>query len=101
VRSAADAGPSPDQVGERSNPVADLEFTRTETLSREETAKLLVSLADALSAGNGHARLLLGDTSVQLRVPERMQVEVEVEVDGNEVELEIELSWLLRERVKK
>jgi amphi-Trp domain-containing protein len=73
----------------------------TETLSREETAKLLVSLADALSAGNGHARLLLGDTSVQLRVPERMQVEVEVEVDGNEVELEIELSWLLRERVKK
>jgi hypothetical protein len=29
--------------------VADLEFTRTETLSREETAKLLVSLADALS----------------------------------------------------
>ena len=42
--------------------MADLEFTRTETLSREETAKLLVSLADALSAGNGHARLLLGDT---------------------------------------
>jgi amphi-Trp domain-containing protein len=81
--------------------VADLEFTRTETLSREETAKLLVSLADALSGGNGHARLLLGDTSVQLRVPERMQVEVEVEVDGNEVELEIELSWSLRERVKK
>jgi hypothetical protein len=38
--------------------VADLEFTRTETLSREETAKLLVSLADALSAGNGPARLL-------------------------------------------
>jgi len=81
--------------------VADLEFTRTETLSREETAKLLVSLADALSTGNGHARLLLGDTSVQLRVPERMQVEVEVEVDGNEVELEIELKWLLRERAKK
>ena len=81
--------------------MADLEFTRTETLSREETAKLLVSLADALAAGNGHARLLLGDTSVQLRVPERMQVEVEVEVDGNEVELEIELSWSLRERVKK
>ena len=101
MRSAADAGPSPDQVGERSDPVADLEFTRTETLSREETAKLLVSLADALAAGNGHARLLLGDTSVQLRVPERMQVEVEVEVDGNEVELEIELSWSLRERVKK
>ena len=81
--------------------MADLEFTRTETLSREETAKLLVSLADALSAGTGHARLLLGDTSVQLRVPERMQMEVEVEVDGNEVELEIELSWSLRERVKK
>ena len=81
--------------------MADLEFTRTETLSREETAKLLVGLADALSAANGHARLLLGDTSGQLRVPERMQVEVEVEVDGNEVELEIELKWLLRERAKK
>jgi len=43
----------------------------------------------------------VGDTSVQLRVPERMQVEVEVEVDGNEVELEIELNWSLRERAKK
>ena len=52
-------------------------------------------------SGNGHARLLLGDTSVQLRVPERMKTEVEVEVDGNEVELEIELKWSLRERVKK
>jgi amphi-Trp domain-containing protein len=81
--------------------VADIEFTRTETLTREETAKLLVSLADALSAGNGHARLLLGDTCVKLRVPERMQTEVEVEIDGDEVELEIELSWSLRERVKK
>jgi amphi-Trp domain-containing protein len=81
--------------------VADLEFTRTETLSREETAKLLMSLADALSAGNGHARLQLGDTRVELRVPEQMQTEVEVEVDGNEVELEIELSWSLRERAKK
>ena len=101
MRSAADAGPSPDQAGERSNPVADLEFTRTETLSREETAKLLVSLADALSAGNGHARLQLGDTCIELRVPERMKTEVEVEVDGNEVELEIELKWALRERVKK
>ena len=47
-----------------------------------------MSLADALSAGNGHARLLLGDTTVQLRVPERMQTE-------------IELKWSLRERVKK
>jgi amphi-Trp domain-containing protein len=73
--------------------VADAEFTRTETLTREETAKLLVSLADALSAGNGHARLLLGDTCVELRVPERMQTEVEVEVDGDEVELEVELKW--------
>jgi amphi-Trp domain-containing protein len=101
VRSRADAERSPDQAGERSNPVADIEFTRTETLTREETAKLLVSLADALSAGNGHARLLLGDTRIELRVPERMQTEVEVEVDGNEVELEIELTWSLRERVKK
>ena len=81
--------------------MADVEFTRTETLTREETAKLLVSLADALSAGNGHAKLLLGDTRVELRVPERMQTEVEVEVDGDEVELEIELKWSLRERAKK
>ncbi|HEY0815208.1 MAG TPA: amphi-Trp domain-containing protein [Pseudonocardia sp.] len=77
--------------------MADIEFTRTETLTREETAKLLVSLADALTADNGHAKLVLGDTHVELHVPERVQTEVEVEVDGNEVELEIELSWSLRE----
>ncbi len=77
--------------------MADVEFTRTETLTREETAKLLVTLAEALSAGNGRAKLSLGDTRIELHVPERLQTEVEVEVDGDEVELEIELSWSLRE----
>ena len=77
--------------------MADVEFTRTETLTREETAKLLVSIAEALTAGNGQAKLQFGDARVELHVPERMQTEVEVEVDGDEVELEIELSWSLRE----
>ena len=69
--------------------MADVEFTRTETLTREETAKLLATLAEALSAGNGRAKLSLGDTRIELHVPERLQTEVEVEVDGDEVELEI------------
>ena len=78
--------------------MADLESTRTQTLSREETAKLLVSLADALQRTRPAAARRHDCSAAR---GERMQTEVEVEVDENEVELEIELKWSLRERVKK
>lgn len=74
--------------------MSDVEFSRTEQLSREETAKMLSALAEALG-GDGHAHLRLGDSTVGLRVPGQLRAEVEVEVDGDEVELEIELKWSL------
>jgi amphi-Trp domain-containing protein len=75
--------------------VADVEFTRTQTLSREEAVKLLTTLAEALASGDGHAHLQLGDSRVSLHVAEEVRAEVEVEIDGDEVELEVELKWSL------
>jgi amphi-Trp domain-containing protein len=73
--------------------LSDVEFKRTETLTRAEVAKLISALGDALGGDSDEAHLQLGDTRIKLKVPHRMQAEVEIEVDGDEVELELELKW--------
>lgn len=65
------------------NEVADVEIMRTETLSREEAARLLSTFATALGA---------------MHVPDRLRVEVEVDVAGDEVGVEFALSWSHDER---
>ena len=72
--------------------MSDVEISRTESLTRQEAARLLSALADALGA-DGKVEVELGASTLKLHVPDQIQCEVEVEVDRDEVELEVELTW--------
>jgi amphi-Trp domain-containing protein len=72
--------------------MSDVEISRKESLTRQEAARRLSALADALDAG-GHVEVELGASTVKLHVPDHVRCEVEVEVDGDEVELEVEFKW--------
>jgi amphi-Trp domain-containing protein len=72
--------------------MSDVEVSRTESLTRNEAAHLLSTMAAALVA-DGHVEVELGASTLKLHVPEHVRCEVEVEVDGDEVELEVELKW--------
>jgi amphi-Trp domain-containing protein len=72
--------------------VSDLEIERKESLTRQEAAKRLMVITEAL-AGGDEVELDLGDTSLSFRVADELRVEVEV--DGDEYELELELKWSL------
>ena len=72
--------------------MSDVEVSQTESLSRQEAARRLSALADALADG-GHVEIQLGKSTLKLHVPDHVRCEVEVEVDGDEVELELELKW--------
>jgi amphi-Trp domain-containing protein len=72
--------------------VSDVEFSRTESLSRHEAARRLAALATALADG-GRVEVELGASTLTLHVPDQVRCEVEMEVDGDEVELELELKW--------
>jgi amphi-Trp domain-containing protein len=72
--------------------VSDVEVSRTESLTRDEAASRLSTLAAALARG-GDVEVELGASTLTLHVPDRVRCEVEVEVDGDEIELELELKW--------
>ena len=69
-----------------------LEIERSETLRREEVAKRLHALADALARHN-EVEFDRGGTRFRLKVPDEVRVKVELEVGDEETELEIELTW--------
>ena len=69
-----------------------LEIERTETLRREEVAKRLHALADALARHNA-VEFDRGGLHFNLKVPDEVEVKVELEVEDDGVELEIELRW--------
>jgi len=69
-----------------------LEIERTETLRREELAKRLHALADALARHN-NIEFDRGGSHFRLKVPDEVRVKVELEVDDDGTELEIELAW--------
>jgi amphi-Trp domain-containing protein len=73
--------------------MSDIEFSRSQSLSRADAAKLFAALAESLGGGESDVELHLGDTKIKLRVPDKVRTEVEVEVERDEVELEIELKW--------
>jgi len=72
--------------------MADVTVERKKTLSREEAAVWLSALSKAFARG-GDVELPVGDASVGLHLPDRVQAEFEVEVDGDEVEVELEFTW--------
>lgn len=69
-----------------------LEIERKETLRREELAKRLHVLADALARHNA-VEFDRGGTHFTLKVPDELEVKVELEIEDDETELEIQLSW--------
>ncbi len=69
-----------------------LEIERSETLRREELAKRLHALADALARHND-VEFERGGAHFRLKVPDEVRVKVELEVDDDGTELEIELAW--------
>jgi amphi-Trp domain-containing protein len=69
-----------------------LEIERKETLRREEAAKRLHALADALARHNA-IEFDRGGAHFTLKVPDDVHVKVELEVGDDGVELEIELTW--------
>ena len=69
-----------------------LEIEQTETLRREEVARRLHALADALARHNA-VEFDRGGLHFNLKVPDQVEVKVELEVEDDGVELEIELSW--------
>jgi amphi-Trp domain-containing protein len=69
-----------------------LEIEQRETLRREEVARRLHALADALARHN-EIEFDRGGVHFRLKVPDEVRVKVEVEVGEDETELEIELAW--------
>ncbi len=69
-----------------------LEIENERTLSREEAAAWLRSLADEL-ARNNQLQLRKEGLKYTVRVPDELTMEVEVEVEDDGAKLEIELSW--------
>ncbi len=72
-----------------------LEIEETETLNREEVAKRLHALADALARHN-EIEFDRGGAHFRLKVPDEVRVQVELEIDDDGTELEIELTWSSR-----
>lgn len=69
-----------------------LEIEQSETLRREEVARRLHALADALERHN-NIEFDRGGAHFRLKVPDEVRVKVELEVGDDETELEIELTW--------
>ena len=70
-----------------------LEIKRRERLPREEVARRLHALADALARHN-QLEVTEGATRFRVRVADEIELEIELEIDGDGgAELELELKW--------
>lgn len=69
-----------------------LEVSTKQEMRREEVAKLLHNIADALARQNSLNFSREGMKFV-VRVPDQVEVEVELEVEDDGSSLEIEINW--------
>jgi amphi-Trp domain-containing protein len=69
-----------------------MEITQKERLSREEAAKRLHALADALERHND-IEFDRGGLHFKVHVPDEVDFKLELEIEDDERELEIELKW--------
>jgi amphi-Trp domain-containing protein len=69
-----------------------VEMKEKTTLSREEAASRLHSIADELASGNG---IVMERDRLRFvaRVPDEVQLKIEFEVEDDGSEFEIELTW--------
>jgi amphi-Trp domain-containing protein len=73
-------------------PVDLVELKEKTTLSREEAASRLHSIADELASGNG---IVMERERLRFvaRVPDQVHLKVEFEIEDDGSEFEIELTW--------
>ena len=69
-----------------------IEISERERLGREEAAKRLHAIADAL-ARNNVVEFERGGLRFKVHVPDEVDFKLEIEIDEDERELEIELKW--------
>jgi amphi-Trp domain-containing protein len=69
-----------------------LEIKQKERLRREEVAKRLHALADALARHND-VEFERGGLQFKVKVPDEVELKVEFEIEDDGTELEIELTW--------
>ena len=69
-----------------------MEITEKERMSREEAAKRIHAIADAL-ARNNDVEFDRGGMHFKVRVPDEVEFKFEVEIEDDEREIEIELKW--------
>jgi amphi-Trp domain-containing protein len=72
--------------------MSDIKVEHKVVLTRQEAARWIAEVAEALS-GDGTVSIHLARSTVELAVPDHVRCEAEVEVDGDEVELEFEMKW--------
>jgi amphi-Trp domain-containing protein len=68
------------------------EVEQQETLSREEAAARLHSLADMLARHN-EIEFQRGGMRFKVKVPDEVNLKLELDVESDEREFEIELTW--------
>ena len=69
-----------------------MEITEKERMSREEAAKRIHAIADAL-ARNNDVEFDRGGMHFKVHVPDEVEFKFEVEIGDDEREIEIELKW--------
>jgi amphi-Trp domain-containing protein len=72
--------------------MSDVKVEHKVVMTRAEVAQWIADVGKALS-GDGTVSIRVGESTVDLKVPDHVRCEAEVEVDGDEVELELELKW--------
>ena len=69
-----------------------MEITEKERMSREDAAKRMHAIADAL-ARNNDVEFDRGGMHFKVHVADEVEFKFEIEVEDDERELEIELKW--------
>jgi len=69
-----------------------MEITEKERMSREEAAKRIHAIADAL-ARNNDVEFDRGGMHFKVHVADEVEFKFELEIEDDERELEIELKW--------
>lgn len=69
-----------------------LEIEEKQQLQREAAAARLRAIADALERHNG-LTLERSGKRIEVRVPDRVELELEVEIEDGGGKIEVELSW--------
>ncbi|MEP1472358.1 MAG: amphi-Trp domain-containing protein [Halieaceae bacterium] len=69
-----------------------LEISEKRSMSREDAAALLRSIADSLSRHND-VEFIRDGIKLRVDVADQVEVEVELEIESDESSLEIEINW--------